>query len=209
MKDSEIQLNRWARWEPSDHQATTLAMSRLARRLPVLFRSAPVRLSERCELPFYESLELLRITVDRNGAPRQVHLLHGLNQTLWLSGDSGPIHLANSLQALSLSDITVESYLRFFLSFLRSDHGSLFSLIESPHELGDESTDNPEAHQMRQALEKAIIPLRLRGYRDGLWVFDASTTHRGVLYVVAFSVSVDGDVTMIDDDPIGAVRTTL
>ncbi len=203
---SEKGVEGWARWEQCERERGEEALSRLAVKWPPFFSASTFVNGREARLSFYEKHRLLELTVVRDRGLEPAFVLHGPEQTLWLNGQSDPIHETNEVERLVLTDMTVTDYLRFFLYFLRSDLGA-FVLIESwdevePGEDGRTATDDANATLTLAAVRNmaaAIQPHRV----DGRWLCDGTVTYDGSVFRASFAVQSDGTVEMIGDEKLG------
>lgn len=210
---TEKRIEGWAQWEPCDRDAPSEALARLAAELPRFFGAATLVAGRQAALSFYESLRLMELTFERDGGLARAFVLHGPEHTFWLSGEAAPIHTANELEPLALTDASVADYLRFFLYFLRAD--GAFLLLESPEEIepGSESgtalvlgSDNDTLPL--EEVRKLAVPLAARGVEDGRWLFDGTVAYDGAVFRASFAVATDGIVEMTGDEPVGLLGST-
>ena len=209
-------IDPWVKWEPCDVGYSEDVLSQLAEQVPALFSGTAPRPSNASSLSFYEDHRLMELSFLRDDMVERAYVLVGSDGVHWLNGDSTPIHIVNANESLSLSNGTVADYLRYFLYFLRSD-GSAFILIESPEEIESASDDAVAAAELGdeggisiETARKHVRPLEIRRQdRSGSWQVDATVAYQGGLFSASFSVKPDGEVEMIEDDPLGSLGTLL
>ena len=67
-----------------------------------------------------------------------------------------------------------------------------------------------KAASRSRTARKHVRPLEIRRQdRSGSWQVDATVAYQGELFSASFSVKPDGEVEMIDDDPLGSLGTLL
>ncbi len=206
----------WVKWESCDVGYSEAVLSQLAEQAPALFSGTAPRPSNTSSLSFYAEHQLVELAFLRDDLVERAYVLLGSDGVHWLDGDSTPIHTVNTNESLELSDETVADYLRYFLYFLRSD-GSAFILIESADEIESAADDSVAAAEPGDgadiSAETARKHARLLEVRQqdesGCWQVDATVAYQGGLFSASFSVKPDGEVEMIDDDPLGSLGTLV
>jgi ATP-dependent Zn protease len=200
----------WAVWEPCEGEQGEEALARLVGQLPAFFADSTLISSRRAWLSFYREHRLIELTFVRDRGTERAFVLDGPGGTVWLNGSSEPIHDTNEAESLHLPQVTVADYVRFFFYFLRADAGA-FVLIESGDEIGpaddagNPTEDQEEALTLEGARAKAG-PLTMRGLDAAeRWLLDGTVAYGGELYATSIAVEPNGEVEMIDDDPIGAL----
>jgi ATP-dependent Zn protease len=207
-------LDSWVSWRPFGDEQVSGVLCRLAGRAS---RRGAARVSARCaSLPFYASYELIELQFAGDDGPEYVFGLDGPEQTVWLDGSSAPVHETNTAASLVLTDETVSDYIRFFFFFVRGDSGP-FVLVEAQDDIdlaSDGASDEqnggtPEvgASELRarlQDLRRRASPLATRGVeQDGRWTADCTVAYGDALFASTLRVSSNGEVEMVDDEPIG------
>ena len=170
------------------------------------FESVAILRARRARLPFYDDHELFDLLLHGVPGVDRAVLLHSQSNTQWLDGQSAPIHAVNELESLELTDAIALDYVRFFLFAMRGDQGA-FVLIEDPGELSVATLAvGEEAGDAATRLETARAkwqPLRFDGHTDdGRMRVQATVAYAGGLYASVFAVKRDGEIEMIDDQPI-------
>ena len=206
----EKQTEPWASWEPCEREGKQGAavLERLATDLPGFFAGSTLVSSRWSRLPFYQAHRLMELQFVRDHGTERAFVLDGPQGTVWLNGDSNPIHDTNEAESLALTESTVADYARFFFYFLRTDLGA-FVLIESSEEVGsagdvdDRVEDQDEVLTLEAARGKAR-PLLMEGPdATGRWLADATIAYDGALFSSSIAVEPNGVVEMTDDEPIG------
>jgi AAA+ superfamily predicted ATPase len=206
----------WLTWQPLPDQSTGEVLRRLAEHAHGQFDTSSLSSARFATPPFYRDHTLVELEFAGDGDPLVLFALDGPSGTVWLDGSSGPIHEVNEAEALALTDDVVRAYVRFFLFFLRTDLGA-FVLIESPDDLSPDPNPHasaPGSDEMAagqsgstEALEKlrdkvvALSKPQLDG-RDG-WHLSATVAYAGSLFGTILAAARNGEVEMVDDDPIG------
>lgn len=205
----EKSTDPWASWEPCEEQRAAAVLARLAEALPAFFADSIVLECRSLTLSFYDDHQLVELGFVRDHGTERAFVLDGLGTTVWLSGDSGPIHETNENESLVLTDETVADYVRFFFYFLRADSGA-FVLTEDSSEIGPDDDTDVDSTEAGTALTLAEArgqtrPLTARGRDDGRWLFDATIAYGDALFTSSIAVGPDGQVEMLDDEPIGTL----
>jgi ATP-dependent Zn protease len=201
----------WASWEPCEDEQGAEALNRLARNLPRYFADSKLISSRQSRLSFYKSHRLMELEfVVRDHGAERAFVLDGSQGTVWLNGESEPIHDTNDAESLALTEATAADYVRFFFYFLRADEGA-FVLIESDEEVGpaddvgDRIDDEGGGLTLEEARSKAR-PLKIRkSDSDDRWVTDITVAYGGVLFSASIAVEPGGLTEMTDDDAIGTL----
>ena len=176
--------------------------------------------SARCaSLPFYARSQLIELQFAGNHGPEYVFGLDGPGQTAWLDGSSGPVHQTNEVESLVLTDETVSEYIRFFFFFVRGDSGP-FVLVEAQDDIdlvsdsasreqngGTPEADASELRARLQDLRGRVAPLTTRGVdKRGRWTVECTVAYDDSLFASTLQVSSNGEVEMVDDEPIGELH---
>ena len=206
----EESIDRWAHWEPCEGNEAVGALSLLSGAEPGYFADSTLVTAQWSRLSFYSSHRLMELQFTRDHGAETAFLLVGDGSALWLNGSSGPIHEVNDSESLGLNDQTVLDYIRFFFYFVRGD--GAFVLIESPDELEappSEATSEMGAADDVLTLEEArqkVRPLKLRSVdaTEG-WLADTTVAYQGELFVCAVAVQSNGEIEMVDDEPVGGL----
>jgi hypothetical protein len=190
-------------------------LSRIAAEHPRFFAGGKVESGQQAALPFYRNHHLLRLELRFDATLETVYLLDGGGDTVWLSGESHPIHFVNQREDLQLGQAPVIDYVRFFLFFLRAGEQA-FALIESSQELNATGHDDAWFETNRETLSDAdrqrwttlhrarrlITPPRYKEKdEDGRWLIQACIAYEGQLADVTFAVSPSGEIEMVHDEP--------
>ena len=188
-------------WQPCGDEQAAEALARLTDLAPEAFAGATLVAGACTDLPFYASYRLIDLEVKRDGTPDRAFVLHGPVHTRWLDGTSAPVHEANDDESLELTDESVLDYLRFFLFFVRGDSGA-FVLLEDADNITLTGDDGAGA-----ALQGSLAPLAIRDARDDAdrWVVDGLVAYEDALFAATFAVAADGEVDMVDDEPLTAL----
>ena len=219
----------WIQWEQDDTGRGATVLAQLVDELPQYFANATLILGNSAELSFYKDYRLVALTVLLDATMEHVFALVGPGGVVWLNGESAPMHVVNEAESLRLTENGVTDYLNFFLYFLRSD-GSAFVLIESPEEVTtapsgdqaqdtdaleeddgkDEDVEEEEEDLTLEAARNCARPLELEpGGGDGPWTLNATVAFKGGLFLASFAVQANGEVEMVDDDPVGSLDGLL
>ncbi len=193
-------------WEPCPSATEAAVSADLRARAPQAFDTLSVLHARRCALPFYRNFVLIDARLLGVAGVGQVLLLHDGTQTIWLDGQSGPIHAVNELESLRLTADTALDYVRYFLYAMRGEQGA-FVLIESPDEIGVDGAEVAAAPMAVQQLRERWTPLRLDGEADdGRLRVRATIAYAGSLFASTFALPANGEIQMIDDLPLAALE---
>lgn len=154
----------------------------------------------RAELPFYESVTLLWITLDPPGdaEPQHLFLLDGEAPFYYaLDGSSDPIHAANNQEELAIDGETAADYLRFFCFAVRGDEGP-FLLFE---EAAGEPAEDASEHERRLRAEAREVESRGRD-ESGRYLFRVPVAYAGSLFLADFAVYENGSTVMLEDEAL-------
>ncbi len=196
-------------WEPCSARVLPELLTELRLHAPGSFASASIKRAQQARLPFYSNHVLLDLQLLAVAGIERALVLHSAATTFWLDGQSSPIHAVNELESLQLVEGTVLDYVRFFLFAMRGDQGA-FVLIEQADEITDaaapDSGKKADSGTPLAATRAQWTPLRLDGRTDdGRFRVRATVAYAGGLYASAFAVKPDGEIEMIDDQPIAAL----
>lgn len=151
-------------------------------------------------LPFYRGVELLEVVLsipDRT-EPISLYIMESEARYFYLDGTSQPIHACNILEELLVDGETAPDYLRFFCFFVRGSEGP-FRLFERA---AVDPSDGAYPEYVAQIVSQAL-PIRASGSDgEGSWRYEAPVEYGGGLFVSEFRVGADGNVRMLDDEPL-------
>ena len=152
-------------------------------------------------LPFYRQWKLVRLQSSYRKAKRvlpieDVYALWRADRPPYLlDGASDPIHDVNDDEGLKLDASLAADYIRYFLFAMRADDEP-FILFEAP--------PAKVPPKLRAAANDAQ-PLTAAGTdAQGRWLFDATVVFQGTSFRARFALASDGQVEMIDDEPLRA-----
>ncbi len=155
------------------------------------------------QLPFYGNIALVRIkdsTWSADVGPfwflaKQGRMFH-------LDGTSMPIHEANEAGPIKVTEDNVLEYLRFFCFFVHGDDGP-FLIIE---DIDDKAFNHGEMNDtIKGIIEGSVLPTSYEGRNDnGELQTNGIVLYGDALFSARFSVSENGMIEMVDDDPIAA-----
>ncbi len=193
-------------WEPCPPRLVDDLLAELRLRAPQTFAESSIVRAQQARLPFYSDHVLVDARLAGVAGVERALLLQGVADTQWLDGQAGPIHAVNALESLELADGSVLDYVRFFLFAMRGEEGA-FVLIEAADEItvagiALQSGDGASRATLAAARER-WTPLRLDGRtEDGRFRVRATVAYASGLYNSTFAVKVDGEIEMVDDQPI-------
>ncbi len=155
------------------------------------------------QLPFYSSIALVK--VDDTAWPAGTGpfwFLAKQGRMFLLDGSSAPIHDANEADPIAINELNALEYLRFFCYFVHGDEGP-FLIVESiNHPALDQSKLDAST---RKVIEDALRPAAFEGKTDeNAFETSAMVLYGNALFAARFSMTVNGMIEMIDDEPIAA-----
>jgi Flp pilus assembly protein TadD len=205
----EKSMDPWVAWEPCEHGQGAAALARLAGELPEYFAGARLIGSRWSRLSFYAASRLLELRFTRGRDAELIFVLHGPEGTLWLNGDSDPIHATNDAESFALTKSTAADYIRFFFYFVHGDEGA-FVLIESPDEVAEvdiaEWREGQDETFVLEDIRTRASPLLMRDAdMPGQWLCEALVAYAGALFATSLAVKSNGECEMLDDEPLAVL----
>ena len=148
-------------------------------------------------LPFYRAWRVIRLDATHRDTDTELEPVYAMwrkdRGALLLDGNAAAVHLVNADEGLVLKEPRIADYIRWFLSVLRVDDQAFILFEEAP-------ADVAEADREAAAHAK---PLTAKGRADdGAYLYDATVIYHGALFTATFSVPPDGEIVMVDDNPI-------
>ncbi len=155
------------------------------------------------QLPFYKNVALVRVadsSWDKGIGP--FWFLAKQGQMFHLDGSSTPIHEANELAPVEITEENALDYLRFFCYFVHGDEGP-FLIIE---DIEDDAFDHSKMDDaMRKVIEGSIQPASYEGKNEkGEFQTTGMVLYGDALFAARFSMTENGLIEMTDDEPIAA-----
>lgn len=158
---------------------------------------------EWCQLPFYTSIALVKIN-DKVWPPKTgpFWFLAKQGRMFLLDGTSAPIHDANEADPVKVTEQNALDYLRFFCYFVHGDEGP-FLIIEDINHPAIDRAKLDDAK--RTVMEGALRPAAFEGRTDkGSLEASAMVLYGNALFAARFSMTENGMIEMIDDEPVAA-----
>jgi hypothetical protein len=156
-----------------------------------------------CQLPFYTTIGLVR--VDDTSWPKGTGpfwFLAKQGRMFLLDGASAPIHDANEADPVKVTEQNALDYLRFFCYFVHGDEGPFLIIEDIDHPALDTDKLEPAT---RKVIEDALRPAAFEGKTDaGALEASAMVLYGNALFAARFSMTENGMIEMIDDEPIAA-----
>jgi len=156
-----------------------------------------------CQLPFYTSIGLVR--VDDTAWPAGTGpfwFLAKQGRMFLLDGSSAPIHDANEADPIKVSEANSLDYLRFFCYFVHGDEGPFLIVENIDHSALDKGKLDDST---RKVIEGAIRPATFEGKTpEGALEASAMVLYGNALFSARFSMTENGMIEMIDDEPVAA-----
>jgi hypothetical protein len=118
-----------------------------------------------------------------------------------LTGESEEIRAANKAAKLVITQENAGDYLRFFMTFLRNEDGEPFVIIES---LNGYALVNEEKPEQRKPEDMRLVCDGVNA-EDDAFAFRGYVAYANELFGVSMLVHKNGDVEMLDDDPLGRI----
>jgi MoxR-like ATPase len=152
-------------------------------------------------LPFYKEWRLVWLTVDNPKGEEDLvledilALWHRGETPLLLDGSSAPVHEVNARENLALDDDQVADYLRWFCMAITAEDKP-FLVFEHPPKI---------VTPKDKKIISLIQPLTPAGRTDeGAWKYEGTLVFDNKMFKAVFAVEADGEVTMLDDEPLVA-----
>jgi len=163
----------------------------------------PTTQASACALPWRPDVPLVRLVDAAWPNPNLVvyYLVTDGDRLLRLNGTSIPIHDANLRCPIQLSEDNVLDYLRFFCFFTRGEEGAFYLLERPDHPILDAELDEPTQAVFERVARPAIYTGR---NADEHFTCQAIVFYGDALFDATFEVQANGNVSMLDDDPIAA-----
>lgn len=156
-----------------------------------------------CQLPFYTTIALVR--VDDSAWPANTGpfwFLAKQGRMFLLDGSSAPIHDANEADPIKVTEATAIDYLRFFCYFVHGDEGPFLIVEDINHPALDQARLEPAT---RSVIEGAIRQAAFEGRAaEGALEASAMVLYGNALFSARFSMTENGMIEMIDDEPVAA-----
>jgi hypothetical protein len=153
--------------------------------------------------PFYHNGELVKMN-DGMGTMFMVAAGPGelfQREFYPLTGTSDEIRAANKAARLVITHENAGDYLRFFMTFLRTGEGESFKVIES---LSSYALVNDEKPGQRYPEDMHLVCEGVNA-DDDAFAFRGYVAYANELFGVSMRVHKNGDVEMLDDDPLGRI----
>jgi hypothetical protein len=153
--------------------------------------------------PFYQNGELVKMN-DGMGTMFMVAAGPGdlsAREFYPLTGTSDEIRAANKAAKLVITQENAGDYLRFFMTFLRNEDGEPFVIIES---LSGYALVNDEKPEQRKPEDMRLVGDGVNA-EDDAFAFRGYVAYANELFGVSMRVHKNGDVEMLDDDPLGRI----
>jgi len=159
--------------------------------------------AEWCQLPFYTTIGLVR--VNDTAWPLGTGpfwFLAKQGRMFLLDGSSAPIHDANEADPIKVTEENTLDYLRFFCYFVHGDEGPFLIVEDINHPALD--TDKLD-DATRKVIEGALRPAMFEGRTpEGAFEASAMVLYGNALFSARFSMTENGMIEMIDDEPVAA-----
>jgi hypothetical protein len=158
---------------------------------------------EWAQIPFYSTIALVRVNDTAwpaNTGP--FWFLAKQGRMFLLDGSSAPIHDANEADPISVTEPKALEYLRFFCYFVHGDEGPFLIVEDINHPAIDKTKLDDST---RKVIEGALRPAAFEGKTDeGNLEASAMVLYGNALFSARFSISSNGMIEMIDDEPVAA-----
>ena len=157
----------------------------------------------RLQTPFYQDGELVRMSYGLHTgyivAAGQGEI--SAREYYPLNGSGDDIHTANKAARLVITEENAGDYLHFFHTFLRSGDGEPFAIVESLNGFG---VFDKDGHYQCKPKDMRLAYAGARAEGDA-FTFRGYVAYQGMLFGVLMLVRKDGQVEMLEDDPIGSI----
>jgi hypothetical protein len=196
------QLFRRSKKHANDFRAVGDELQRLQTRLEMPPQSTILEAST-LRTPFYHNGELVKMN-DGMGAMFMVAAGPGelsAREFYPLTGESTKFARQNKAAKLLINQGNAGDYLRFFMTFLRTGEGESFKVIES---LSGYALVNDEKPEQRKPEDMRLVCYGVNA-DDDAFAFRGYVAYANELFGVSMRVHKNGDVEMLDDDPLGRI----
>ncbi len=155
------------------------------------------------QLPFYKTIALVK--VDDTAWPPNTGpfwFLAKQGRMFLLDGSSAPIHDANEADPIKVTEENNIEYLRFFCYFVHGDEGPFLIVEDVKHPALDQDKLDDAT---RKVIEGAVRPAAFEGKTaEGNFEASAMVLYGNALFSARFSMTENGMIEMIDDEPVAA-----
>ena len=159
-------------------------------------------------LPFYQQHQLYCLRSEIDGDFRHAFFLINAKKVFALDGESPPIHMANSVENLQLTEVTAAAYLRFFCSFTHGELGP-FQILENLDEVHFPSSENKvvqakydkSAALIKQAIKHVNI-VKITEETTVKFQTDITICYGDIVFKAQMEIWPNGMVEMLDDNPL-------
>jgi len=158
---------------------------------------------EWAQIPFYTTIALVRVN-DSAWPPNTgpFWFLAKQGRMFLLDGSSAPIHDANEADPITVTEAKALEYLKFFCYFVHGDEGPFLIVEDINHPAIDKARLDDAT---RKVIEGALRPAAFEGKTDeGNLEASAMVLYGNALFSARFSISPNGMIEMIDDEPVAA-----
>jgi len=158
---------------------------------------------EWAQIPFYTTIALVRVNdTSWPASTGPFWFLAKQGRMFLLDGSSAPIHDANEADPISVTEAKALEYLKFFCYFVHGDEGPFLIVEDINHAALDKSKLDDST---RKVIEGALRPAAFEGKTDeGNLEASAMVLYGNALFSARFSISPNGMIEMIDDEPVAA-----
>jgi hypothetical protein len=148
------------------------------------------------DLPFYPGCRLLHIAHHSVNPPLERFVVSGPDRDTVLNFTNEAVYALNEAVPLSLTESTVEEYVRFFFAHVQGPQGR-FLIVDGVDDIGWIEDPPPAA---RKAVGGMIAPLSLRAvHKDGRFELEGCMTFRDALFKATIMVAPDGRIALEDE----------
>ena len=149
------------------------------------------------DISFYSGYKFFDIAEYSLVPPARRFVVSNGENVVVLDWTNGPIYGLNETVPVTLDEMNVSDYVRFFFTYVRGRHGR-FLITESVDDVNWKEDPPPAA---RKAIGKMLVPLTLIGRDDkGNIILTACMMFRDSLFKAKVTVEPNGLVTLSDEE---------
>lgn len=149
------------------------------------------------DLPFYKGYRLLDIADHASMPPMRRYVIYKPDDFVILDYTNEPIYALNQKVPITLTEETVDDYVRFFFTYVRGRHGR-FVITEGVDDIRWKEDPPPSA---RKAIGKMLFPIKvLNSDESGAYNLKSCMVFKDSLFQAKIKVQGNGFVALSDEE---------
>lgn len=149
------------------------------------------------DLPFYKGYRLLDIADHASMPAMRRYVIYKPDDFVILDFTNEPIYLLNQKVPITLTEETVDDYVRFFFTYVRGRHGR-FVITEGVDDIRWKEDPPPSA---RKAIGKMLFPIKvLNTDENGAFNLKSCMVFKDSLFQAKIKVQSNGFVALSDEE---------